>query len=1412
MHTPLPRASLAIRGIARGFGLLLPVFLTLGGLAAAQSLEQQEKAKETLKVQYTGALFGYYRIEANENPVAPALPLVQSFLKELRTDSEKRELLLGMGDNFSPEFGGAIQQEFQQIPGSSTQSACSAPAPFPQSQADAEKWGIYAPETLYKSDGRLPALADCDNVTRFLMTAGYRAIVPGREDFLYSATWLRRIAILLRGASEPSRLGGNPFPGPGGPGDRPWSFGAIGNKDHRLQMLAANIRVSTTDPKKKAAGGDSKLYCPLFFSLDLSAGPECATGDNTISAQMAWLRRIDQTLPKKPTGSSSSGGGADAAQTVETTIQNRASHNPQFRRQLLANQLTIVSTLLAGYGCPKLPGAVTNFSKAETAIDKTDLQATRRTTQDSDREKDAGSALGTYLAQAKGAKFSDSCSAASGFPGDGDSVVQVVQGLKDALQPDSGTPKSNQQAFLGSEVRKTVVRLFLHLIAREQRDAGYTIATQPDGRRVLIVGVVGQETMKEITPDYFKVLPDNNDCPNGDTTGANTVCDDKKAVLEQRTGYAGGSAAAGSKVKDRRTAFDLNVGDPRAAVTTILRAAWEAERAGGDDDKFDYVVVMAQMPHSEADELGAHVHADLNSFSFDCPGGGPTCPAAPMIDLILSEAQEDHETGNFEAGVEPGGEAPVVTPFYAYERFTAKQIDGSTKWFADPNPISTTTLLEEPTPVFAQVTHILQNSVRAQGKPDPSLEGKTAAGLLEEEFSHYQAASDLTFTWDQCNRKPNCQNSVLMQYLLRTLQRSANADVALLKRRDFFFEALPGYYDGYEICDNWTRDHSSLPSPGNGRHSASDYCRLRIALDRVLWKGDYSERIMVDGTTLTGLMTTAQKQTDLEQTLLASDLHQEWLVSYGIVTQPPTNLGAAASGPETFAVPGDEGCANQTASDPSQGPQIPYCVDGLNIAPDHAYWVTTSNQLAEDKIVYSGLGALSAQSPSPVFAPRGLFLTTEIAREVTRHDQPDVLQATSKKGGVNNTAQASLARGELLQQDRNLFQLDFSKVVAGFTWTRPTLTDTAVGNDFAGVSNTQASTPHSQELDLEAAGRLVSSPWLGRLVFGVQNDAEYDRKVAGNLSSSPETVTYSANNLTVGPLAQIQLHPPFIPGLASVGIQQSTRNLPRAFLVIAPYQFQRQIDGTYVPFAYYTPAASLAPGAGATSKTQFNTIQIPTAMGFSQRMGLRFEASNKWYFDPGTYVELGPEYTILNDVLYQLLLPQLPAPYNVCTAQATLSFAKCVNNNYSNSPTQVPLDASSAIIPVPKTLHAGGLYWMAHVQKTIDTKKNYSASFDTSGDEFMIPGYTLPTETRYAFSTKLALNFKIAGNLSLSPTYSTFFFENQAPHVQRDSVVDNTFTIAAKWYFARDSAVPVRKQLIFSGPASTDQTSAAKVK
>ena len=515
---------------------------------------------------------------------------------------------------------------------------------------------------------------------------------------------------------------------------------------------------------------------------------------------------------------------------------------------------------------------------------------------------------------------------------------------------------------------------------------------------------------------------------------------------------------------------------------------------------------------------------------------------------------------------------------------------------------------------------------------EPKVKSETAAGLLKAELgnaeiyrsqhpSQFQAYSpaipgntDLDALWKKCEIIKNfgleqadgsCQNDVLMQYLLHQLQRSSGADLVLLKRRDFYFDLLGDEYRKYEVCEHWARDHAA--ALGSNRDFYSQYCRLRTALDRVLWKSDNPERVMVDGATLTGLMQTSQQQTDQEQTLLARDLHQEWLMTYGIITKPPTKLAIAASGPEGFSLPGSAGCGN-TVDATTDSASPPYCINGQLIAPDRAYWVIASDQLAEDKNIYAALGAIAGKNSHADEALNHSFLTTEIADEIFRHGQPHELLAATKPGRNKGkaeesaSAEANLADIETLHQDRKLIQLDIAKLVAGYSMVSPNISDTGLASDYSGVSNTQALTPHSQELDLEAQIRLTSSPWLGRFVSGAQSDGEYDRRVTGNISGNPETVTYSTNSYTVSGFTEVAINSRIIPGLNRSGINKSTRNLPRAFIVISPYQFQRQITGAFLGFPYFTPPST-------TNSQEQLTIHVPTAMGFSQKAGIRYESA-----------------------------------------------------------------------------------------------------------------------------------------------------------------------------------------------------------
>jgi hypothetical protein len=110
-----------------------------------------------------------------------------------------------------------------------------------------------------------------------------------------------------------------------------------------------------------------------------------------------------------------------------------------------------------------------------------------------------------------------------------------------------------------------------------------------------------------------------------------------------------------------------------------------------------------------------------------------------------------------------------------------------------------------------------------------------------------------------------------------------------------------------------------------------------------------------------------------------------------------------------------------------------------------------------------------------------------------------------------------------------------------------------------------------------------------------------------------------------------------------------------------------------------------------------------------------------------------------------------------------------------------------------------------------DHTPGISLVVETRGDSFVNRGIgkALTTQTLYDVPLSFALTFPIFRNLSFAPTYSAFFYANQ---IQEQTLTVNSFAVNLRWYFDRDSAVPLARQLLFKGPASADETKTAKIK
>jgi hypothetical protein len=204
-------------------------------------------------------------------------------------------------------------------------------------------------------------------------------------------------------------------------------------------------------------------------------------------------------------------------------------------------------------------------------------------------------------------------------------------------------------------------------------------------------------------------------------------------------------------------------------------------------------------------------------------------------------------------------------------------------------------------------------------------------------------------------------------------------------------------------------------------------------------------------------------------------------------------------------------------------------------------------------------------------------------------------------------------------------------------------------------------------------------------------------------------------------------------------------------------------------------------------------------------------------FDRGSYGEIDLEYVVQDDVMRSLTLATgagTTATSAICLAAQKKTFAQCFASSVNPDGTPFVIDnTTKPVHPFDVAKQATtGMYWDIHLQRSLpkagdNTNAKASLTVDTRGDFFLGRKSSLATQTRYAFPVSGSINFPVLRNISLSPTYSAFLYQNQ---VSQASILVNTFAITAKWYYDRDSGVPLGRMLRFKGPASQDQTKTAR--
>lgn len=1194
-------------------------------------------------VDYTGALFGYYRMEPDESINTPRLSVVKHFSSHRhsvdKADSYQDNLLLGMGDNFAPEFGASVQLFTRD----KESGLC---------VRNLLRQNTDLPGAWYKESGNAAIAATCDNVTTFLQASGYRAVVPGREDLLYSADWLKQVALFMRQMSRTQ------------------------DDKHKLHMLASNLRLK--------AGLDDAGPCPLLFSDggSGSAMPEprkCVlSGGQLLTVEQDWILRLDSALV--PQNSQES-----PQYLLSQDISNAAASNEAIRRQLLINQTAQFFAMEPPLNNPQLlrqrPDTFYRVANGNVVLSSDDFAAS----------------LSAFDSQCNrrilpSSRERDLCVFGHGMFG-------LIERLR------SGGEQRTGSFLLENGVRAAGRDALLRIVADEQRDIGYTFSerTLSGGSKelTLLVGVVGENTMKAVSPTNLTMNGSSGD------------------VLKVTPVNA------------------LN------SVMFALRAAQldAVERFPGLP--ISHTIIMAQMPHTEAEELAAHLHSELNKALYE---------NRISVDLILSEAQADHATPCTQSTFEEATLIPVLTPHPAFQRNPDNlEKEGLV------NPFSSTHLYR------GGIRNDTSNEVIAQSKTT------TLQLLLKQKIPISRRCTEFSIPSVYC--KVDAE-----QFLLRKLLNiPRGADVVMLERRDMYFGGLPEEYSGYST--DWC---------------ANTKCQLWVALDRILWKGDSLERVMVSGKNIKDVLNAATGQTATHESLEARDTTDQWLLSFGITTYMPDQLTLQHLRADQFGFPIDSGCkGDPNAPKPDK---IPYCINGSAISDEAAYSILTSDHVANDNVVYSALSTLLSHyhEKSNDFITKKLMYILLSGRLQPEKEPPSASMPTVAE------------RTQLSYQHRDLFHWDYSKAVAGLNLRRPQGGNAAAAN-FQGVTETRASQPTQQEVDLESLSRFS---WdlsvLHPFSAGVQTDAEYDRATLGNLTGKPINASYALNSLNVGGFLQKRI--PFFRDAKTTEEHWGSRELPRTLVVLTPHQYQQQINGNFLSVAF-------------SSGNGEDTFHLPRVTGFVDKIGIRHEGPGVLpRVDRASYLESGFQLGIQNNVLQSVTLFSGSAS-QTCSADTKLTITQCASSNK-----QFTVDSSTSIIDPAtgrstlqtETLHASGIYWDVHLQRGWQRGKQAGAfgiigSLDTKGDFFFARsvGKSLSTQTRYAFPITGAVSFPIARNLSLAPTFTSFLYESQ---LTRQSIVVNTFLITARWYYDRDSSVGLIRQLFFKGPATLDQTKTSKIK
>lgn len=546
-----------------------------------------------------------------------------------------------------------------------------------------------------------------------------------------------------------------------------------------------------------------------------------------------------------------------------------------------------------------------------------------------------------------------------------------------------GTANCPTCGILTQDARSRGIRALLLAVAREEEQAGYTVVTR-NGVKTAIIGVVGIEEMGDVSQANQTFCSPSNGAASGNRRLNRTISTESNRPAPNAACPAG--------------TFKLSIVDPLSTAFEVARAAKLAH------PDIRSVIVMAQMSHSKAEILGARLATSLRKSNAawrtrctkDETAAATACPdtaavdlSAPSVGVVLSKADTLQATPSVTYAFDDDDVTPpILTPIPAYDLLAS----GGAGAPPAPGALAIWEPVRKALHNYASISNIgtsrnkpavpVNAPANNPTSPPSSLEklcpnasAETAAGLLMKLLCAAPYRSDVL----QYQYSPGDPDEAVTRIVLQALTRGrlsttrsrasttgaplssepdgvlpAQEDVAFLMSRDVFLGWLPKDYRGYEFCD-FLPPISDLP--GSEQKSR---CYLRTALDRILWKGDFAEALMLSGSDITSILKTSQDKSPPTEALSEPAVTQEWLTTFGITTSTPTNLTRVYRSSRAFSLPVSTTCVSTAATDKPQSSVT--CVNGEPLKDDRAYWILTSDALAESKGDYAQLGTASTHA------------------------------------------------------------------------------------------------------------------------------------------------------------------------------------------------------------------------------------------------------------------------------------------------------------------------------------------------------------------------------------------------------------------------------------------------------------------